>query len=617
MDVWRNQTQDLFGDEFAVWKELIGFIFYSNDLNYMGSRSFILFILASVLCVGTAAAQAEPPSPVQSPTPFVADPKGVLPENLIGVPPVAQNYNSADRSLPDLARVGVDAASQRPLSLAETIALALENNRDIEVTRKTNAVAEFELKAARGFYEPRFSGQAVYERSTVPNVSIFSNNETTTQGALVGNAGLTGYVPRFGTVLSGTFNNQRVTTDNPISILSPQFNSSLGFTITQPLFRGRSFDQPRRLIEIAKRNIDITDTQFKQRSIETVAAVERSYWDLTYALRNLQVQRDGVRDAKNQLEHNRRLVDEGQLAPIDIVASETQVANYEQAVYDALNVVNIAENLLKNLISPNRNATLWNEAIVPVESVEIAVPTTSLDDALNLALNNRAEVEINKFQKDINAVDQRFFKNQSQPQIDLIAGYSSAGIGGTENPNFFSPFCATTPNPQQCQATQIEPVLQRSGGSGSVIPDIFANKYPTYRFGVQFNLPLFGDKTARANLGKARVEGERLDVQRESLEGLIQAEVRNAIQSVRTNEARLRTASVARENTLKQYESEQRKLDEGQSDVYRVLERQTALTAARSNELRARTDLNKAIAELQRATGNTLTANNITPVLKK
>jgi HAE1 family hydrophobic/amphiphilic exporter-1 len=592
----------------------------------MGSRSFIFFILASALCVGTAAAQTEPPSPVQSPTPFVADPKGVLPENLLGVPPIAPSYNSNDRSLPDLARVGVDAASQRPMSLAETIALALENNRDIEVTRKTNAMAEFDLKAARGYYEPRFSGQAYYDRSTVPNVSIFSTNQTTTQGTILGNAGLTGYVPRFGTVLTGSFNNQRATTDNPISLLSPQFNSSLGFSFTQPLFRGRSIDQPRRQIEIAKRNIDITDTQFKQRSIESVAAVEKAYWDLTYALRNLQVQRDGVKDAKAQLEHNRRLVDEGQLAPIDIVASETQVANYEQAVYDALNTVNISENLLKTLISPNRNAPLWNEAIVPVDSVEVAVPTTTLDDAMNLALNNRAEMEINKFQKDINAVDQRFYKNQSKPQIDLIGSYNSAGIGGSQNPNFRSPFdapCEDGPAGDACRIAQqqrqaqLATLFQSIGSSGTAYSDIFANRYPTYRLGLQFNLPLFGDRTSRANLGKARVEGEKLDVQRELLEQTIQAEVRNAIQSVRTNEARLRTASLARENTLKQYESEQRKLDNGQSDIYRVLERQTALTAARSNELRARTDLNKAIAELQRATGNTLTANNVTPVLKK
>jgi HAE1 family hydrophobic/amphiphilic exporter-1 len=131
------------------------------------------------------------------------------------------------------------------------------------------------------------------------------------------------------------------------------------------------------------------------------------------------------------------------------------------------------------------------------------------------------------------------------------------------------------------------------------------------RVGVQFNLPLFGDKTAKAQYGRSLVEGERIETQRAQAEQAIQTDVRNALQAVRTAEARLRAAGIARENSQKQYESEQRKLDEGQSDVYRVLERQTALTIARSNELRARTDLNKAITDLQRATGNTLDANGI------
>jgi outer membrane protein TolC len=94
-------------------------------------------------------------------------------------------------------------------------------------------------------------------------------------------------------------------------------------------------------------------------------------------------------------------------------------------------------------------------------------------------------------------------------------------------------------------------------------------------------------------------------------------DVRDAIQTLRTAEARLRSAAISRENTARLYESEQRKLDNGQSDIYRVLERQSALTAARSNELRAQTELNKAISDLQRATGNSLKANNVVTMLTK
>ena len=128
----------------------------------------------------------------------------------------------------------------------------------------------------------------------------------------------------------------------------------------------------------------MTDTQFRQRSIEIIANVQRAYWDLTYALRNLQVQRDGVKDAKDQLEHNKRLVDEGQLAPIDIVAAETQVANLELAVYDALETVNRAENTLKNLIAQNKNDSLWAQSIVPTDPVDLDAPRTTLPEALRL-----------------------------------------------------------------------------------------------------------------------------------------------------------------------------------------------------------------------------------------
>ena len=502
------------------------------------------------------------------------------------------------------------------MTLREAIELALDNNRDIEITRKTARIAEFDLASARGFYQPRLTGQAYYDRSTIPNVSIFSTNQKSTQGTLLGNAALQAFVPNYGTVFTGSFNNQQLTSDNPISILSPQLNSSLGGSVVQPLFRGRKFDVARRTIEIAKRNISLTDTQFRQRSIETVAAVQKGYWDLTYALRNLQVQRDSVRDAKDQLAHNRRLVDEGQLAPIDIVAAETQVANFEGAVYDALNTVNLAENVLKSLISPNRNDAIWSEALTPVEPVEQATPNTTLTEAMDIAIENRPELEINKVQKDINLLDQRLYREQKRPQIDLIASYSSAGIGGSQNPKFTSPFplpCTVNPASPACIQQQANLALL----TGNPLGGIFANRYPLLRVGIQFNLPLFGDKTAAAQLGHAIVEGERIETQREQVEQSIQVDVRNALQSIRTGEARLRTAALARENTARQYESEQRKLDNGQSDIYKVLERQTALAAARSAELRARTDLNKAIAELQRATGNSLKANDMETKLKK
>ncbi len=586
-------------------------------------RSYFLLLLTLLLSAWAAAAQ----DPVPSATPYVTDRQGKPPEKVEGVPNIAPDFAADLATLPDLGRVGVEATKQRPMSVREAVVLALENNKDIEVTRKNVRIAEFDLLAARGVFQPRLIGQTFYQRATTPNISIFSTNRDTTEGAFVGNGTIQGFIPSLGTVIAANVTNQRLTTDNPISILSPQFNATVGLNITQPLFKGRSSDTGRRAIEIAKRNLSLTDSEFRQRSIEIITNVQRAYWDLTFALRNLQVQRDGVRDAKEQLEHNRRLVEEGQLAPIDIVAAETQVANFEQAVYDALNTVSLADNFLKNLISENRHDILWSESIVPVDPVDLRAPPTSLDDAINAAMANRPELDLIDARKSMNEVDRKYLRDQSRPQIDLVAGYTSAGIGGSRNPNFSSPFdipCdPNDPGYEAClarqaqQRAQLQALLQSIGGSGSTYTDIFANRYPTFRVGVQINLPLFGDRTARAQYGRALVEGEKLETQREQLEQAIQVEVRNALQAVRTAEARLRAALVARENSARQYESEQRKLDNGQSDVYRVLERQTALTSARSSELRAQTELNKAIADLQRATGNALRDNDVLTMLRR
>ena len=591
----------------------------------MFTRSYTALIIALFLGAAGVFAQDPTPSPTPTPaaTPVVDDTQNVQPDQLQGVPAIAPNYRSDDKSQPDLGRVGVDMTDQQPLTLAEAITRALENNKDIEVTRKNVQIAEFDLKAARGYYEPRFTGQTYYERATIPNISFFTPDITkTTSNSFVGNAGFQAPLSRFGTLFNASVNNQQVRTDNPISIISPQLNSSFTAGVTQPIFRGRSFDLPRRNIEVARRNLSLTDTQFRQRTIEIISNVQRAYWDLTYALRNLQVQRDGVKDAKDQLEHNRRLVEEGQLAPIDIVAAETQVANFEQSVYDALNAVGVAENNLKNMISANKDDALWGRAVTPIDPVDLNPPLTTLAQALDAAMQNRPELEINRAQKDINALDQRYYRELKKPQIDLVASYTSAGVGGSLNPDFNNPLlrnCETNPSLPEClQAAQTQQaLLQNVGGSGTAIGDIFSNKYPTFRVGVQFNLPLFGDKTAKAQYGRSLVEGERIDTQREQLELNIQVDVRNALQALRTAEARLRAAAIARENSVRQYESEQRKLDNGQSDIYKVLERQTALTTARSNELRAQTELNKSIADLQRATGNSLKANNVEARLRR
>ena len=587
---------------------------------------------------GTPGSQVQspqnPPAPGQESVPRPAPQRQQL-----NVPQVAPGFKAESGPFPTLERVGVDMAEQRPLSVREAIELALANNKDIEVARENVRAAEFDLKAARGVYDPHFLTNSYYERTETPAASFLSGTTTASvvQSGFFSTSSVQGLTPKFGGGYRLDFVNNRITTNNIFAALNPQYPSSLTFNYTQPLLKGRGFDQSRRQIEIAKKNLSLTDSQFRQRAIETITNVQRAYWDLVYALRNLQIQQEAVRDARAQLEHNKRLVSEGMLAPIDVVAAEAQVSGFEQSVYSALDDVGRAENNLKNLVAENRESPLWNVSVVPTDSVDLAPPAVDLTNAMQVALKSRPELQQSDVAAAINEVEQRYAREQTKPQVDLVASYGTVGLAGALNTSTSNPLTASSTqfresinqligvvNPGLPPGQQLVPIPVPPpqtlpgilvGGEGQSLMNLGANRFKDFRVGVTVNLP-FRNATAEAQLGRTLVDRDRIRTQREQLEQLIQVDVRNAIQQVRTAESRLRAAAAARSASEQQYTSEQRKLDAGQSTVFLVLERQTALTTARGNELRAQTELNKAIADLQRATGNALEQNRVEIRLK-
>lgn len=573
-----------------------------------------LTVVFALFCATGAAGQ----EPITSRTQVV--------EQSVQVPPIAQDFRPERKPLPQLGRVGVDMEQQRPLALREALAAALENNKEIEVARHNVKIAEFDLLGSRGAYDPRLSSSTYFERIKSPISSFLSggSNGAVTQNDFTGTARLEGLSPKLGGTYQLDFSSINLTTDNQFTGLTPQYPTALTFSYTQPLLRGLRVDNSRRQIEIAKKNLSLTDAQFRQRAVETITSVQRAYWDLVFALRNLQIQRDAVRDSRTQLEHNKRLVSEGVLAPIDVVAVEAQVAVFEQTLFSALEEVSRSENNLKNLIAENHQSEIWSVSLIPTDSVDLVPSNVSLDDAMKVAMENRAELQQSNVVREINQIDQSFFRDQTKPQIDLVGSYGVVGLAGAINSGAINPFSSTTQIRDRVnllsELAGVVPPLPTPpaqtfpsdliGGYGQSLQSLFANRYSNFRVGVQISLPL-RNRTAEAQLGRSLVEGQRIATQREQLEQSIQVDVRNALQAVRSAEARLRAAAAAREAGEQQYASEQRRLDAGQSTVFLVLERQTALTTARGNELRAQTDLNKASAELQRATGNALTGNNI------
>lgn len=551
-------------------------------------KKFVFGLLIGLAVAVSCAAQ----TPVPTPTP------AKLPED---VPPIAPDFRAPVRPLPSVERVGVDVANQLPLSLNDAIKLALQNNNDIDTAKKDVEIAEFNLRGADGVYAPAFVSDSFYERRTTPTASVIGGavNGAVTNSTVSSNSGISGLTRRGGGSYNLGFTSSRTNTSNLNATLNPQFPSSLSFVYVQPLMRGRRIDNNRRTIEIAKKSLSISDQQFRQRAVEVIAGVEQAYWDLAYALRNLQVQIDAVKQARVQLESNQRLVAKGVLAPIDLVATNAQITTFEQGVYSAQEVVTAAENRLKTLMLPNRGNDIWSRALVPVSPIELDVPRVPLEKAVDTALANRQEIAQLKTSAEINKINERYYRDQTKPQVDLTGTYSSSGLAGATTAASINPTTGLSRVPDNL-----------IGGYFNSVGNLIQQDYPTYRVGLTITLP-FGNRIARANLGRTLVEGSQIETSTAQIEQAIEADVRNALQSLRSAEARLQAAAATRSSAEQLFESEERQFKAGTTTVFLVFQRQKDLIDARGKELQAQTDLNKAISNFQRAIGTTLEANSV------
>jgi len=489
------------------------------------------------------------------------------------------------------------------LSLGQAIQMALANNKDIELARQNVLAAEWDLKGTAAQYDPRSTFSSFYEHTKIPVASFLSGgvNGSVLQSDLSAGYRLEGFAGKGGGTYEMNFSSLRRSTNNIFAALNPQYPSELMFRYTQPLGRGRSFSTRLKDIEIAQKNSRLTQAQFRQSATETIVEVQRAYWDLVFARQSLTIQNETLRDFRARLEVDRRRAGNGMLAAIEVVGTEARTAQSEEAVYGAVEDLTRAENALKNLIAENHEARLWNASIVPTDDFTPALTEITLQDALADAMANRLELEESDIIREINAVEERYYRDQTRPQIDVVSSYGITGLGG--------PFVDNAAVSRLIGPTAALPGFLE-GGYGQSLANLAQNRFNNFRVGVQISLPLH-NRTAEAKLGRALVERQRVATQQEKLKQLVQMDVRNSVQAVRTAESKRRAASTIRASLEQQFASDQRKLNVGYSATYTVLERQISLAGARLKELRAELEQSKASAELQRAMGTALRANNV------
>jgi outer membrane protein TolC len=540
--------------------------------------------------------------------------------------------------LPSLSRLGVGSESV-PLGLNDAIKRALENNNDIEVARDDVRFAETQLRALEGIFDPVFAITPQYDKRISPQQSSLGGGSVTSTTTYSWSPSVQKQFGRGGGNYFLQFQNSHTNTSNSFSLLNPFYSSNLSLTFTQPLLRDRSIDNNRRQIRIQRKRLDQSDADFRQRTIDVITRVQQAYWELVFALRDQQNQLANLNLSRESLRNVEAQIAAGAKAPLERAEVQTELANRETALYSAIQAVAIAENNLKVLIFKDPNSPEWSAQLTPTETPKFDTTPVNLPDALKAARDNRPELRRLRLQNDINDIDVHFFRNQTKPQLDLVGtvaltGLAGQNVGTVVTPGSQIPLITGNPllNPnafllEQIRQTQIAlglpvattPLVTATGsgpnptligGYGRDLRNLISGDTRNITVGVALQFP-WKNKTAEANLAGARIQKEQLMASTRSQEQIIEVDVRNSAQAVESARQRVLSAREARVNAEMQLEGEQRLYQVGRSTTFLLFQRENALANARASELRAETDYNKALADLQRATSTTLRANNV------
>ena len=539
--------------------------------------------------------------------------------------------------MPSLVRLGVQSSNTIALTLNEAIRRALANNNEIEVARNDVRFAESILRGLEGVYDPVLQFRPEIDNSVRPVINIFGGADqsgTVSTTDYNSNMQVTKQFAKGGGSYSYFFNNTREKTSASNTTLNPFYSASQGIQFNQPLFRNRSIDRSRQQIRVQRKRVEQSDADFRIRTIGVISNVQRVYWDLVFALRDEQNQIANLNLARENFRRTEASVAAGAAAPLERAEVQTELSNREASLLIASQNVSIAENNLKQLILRDPLAPEWSAALVPTDEPTFDETPVNLEDALTEARTNRPELRRLKLQEEINNIDIQFFRNQTKPVVDLTGTFSTTGLAGSQQTiagaNTPRPLISGNPNTNP-EAFLLQQLLNNNlrvdpipvvtpaapappgflvGGYGQTLQNLFGFKTRNFVAGVTIQLPL-RNRTAEANLAGARIQKEQLVASMRSQEQGVEVEVRNAAQAVETARRRVLSARQARENAELQLTGEQRLYQVGRSTTFLLFQRENQLVNARNQELRAETDYNKALAELQRATSTTLRANNV------
>jgi len=458
----------------------------------------------------------------------------------------------------------------RELSLQDCIELTLKHNLDLKIDRYNPEIQLYTLQGAYGAYDPNLSLSGQHDHRE--NGATFANNQIIPASKTDDNAfnsSINGKLP-WGTTytLSG-----RVADTYGSQGGFPFENTAGGVSITgtQPLLKNFLIDESVLAIRVAKNRLRYSDQTLKQQIMVKITALEQAYYDLIYNRENVLVQEKAVELAERLVAENRKKLEVGTLAPLDLQSAEAQAASSRAAVILARSQRDTQERVVKQIISEEYSGWAFVE-LVPTGTLTAQPPIVNLQDSWSKGLSQRPELVQAKLDIEQSGIQLKYDRNQLFPELDIFGTYGYNGTGKEYSDYFY---------------------------------DVQQQNRPFYSYGGSITIPLTRTTTRNTyRSDKAKLQQNLLALK--NLEQTIMIAIDNDIGTVRANFDQVHATRTAREYQESALDAEQKKLESGKSTTYTVLQVQRDLTAARGSEIQALDNYNKSLSQLSLDDGSTL-----------
>ena len=535
------------------------------------------------------------------------------------------------------------------LSLEDAISLALENNLDIAVQRFTPLLDEATLLRARSgvngrlAFDPVITGQGYIAKLSSPiNNPFLAGVNLSTAGLpispnlishnAVGNFTYTqGFSP--GTQLQVTFNNTRSSSNFAANIFNPYAESFLTVQLTQPLLNGAGKLPNTRFILEAKNTVKFGESQFTQQVINTVTQVSNDYWELVFARENVKVEQATVAVDQQLYENNKKQLEIGTMAPLDVITAQSQLASDQQALVQAQTVQLQDETTLLVAITKDPLAmTLSGIEIDPTTPISTppVIENIPLQTAVQEAWQKRPELQQSALNLQNAGIEVKATRNELLPSVNLFGLFEQIGIGGVSKTTVTTPtgFVPVLTDPilfangsPAAIGTPPLPIFVGAETSNTVTTrhitglldswnSMIHNNYATYEAGINITFPI-RNRAAQADNAQALLTQRQQETQYRQIQNTIVLNVRQTLIALLQGRAAVAAAQQAEMLAQQTLDDEQKKYQLGSSTSYNVVLRSRDLTAAQGTLLRDRINLVEAEVNFNQSMGRTLEINNI------